>query len=92
MLDAGIVLESYETSYNYYKKFIGENCNAVCRDVFEIHEQLFIISYKEYPATTIQSFNIIIWRLIIQSVLKLIIQKIVIQKYCNNFHVINNQN
>lgn len=25
ILDAGIVLESYETSYNYYKQFIGKN-------------------------------------------------------------------
>lgn len=35
MLDAGIVLESYETSYNYYKKFIGKNCSAVCIDALE---------------------------------------------------------
>ncbi|XP_077273725.1 adenylate cyclase type 10-like [Temnothorax americanus] len=33
MLDAGIILESYETSYNYYEKFIGKNCSAVCIDI-----------------------------------------------------------
>ncbi|XP_071636745.1 adenylate cyclase type 10-like [Temnothorax longispinosus] len=35
MLDAGIILESYETSYNYYEKFIGKNCSAVCIDILE---------------------------------------------------------
>lgn len=34
MLDAGIVLESYETSYNYYKKFIGKN-SVVCIDALK---------------------------------------------------------
>lgn len=32
ILDAGIVLESYETSYNYYKQFIGKDYSAVCID------------------------------------------------------------
>ncbi|XP_036142837.1 adenylate cyclase type 10 [Monomorium pharaonis] len=36
MLDAGIVLESYETSYNYYEKFIGKNCDAVCIDALKL--------------------------------------------------------
>ncbi|XP_018398206.1 PREDICTED: adenylate cyclase type 10-like [Cyphomyrmex costatus] len=48
MLDAGIVLESYETSYNYYEKFIGNNCNAVCIDALKfINNYLFIIFYRE---------------------------------------------
>jgi len=35
MLDAAIVLESYETSYNYYEKFIGKNHSAVCINTLE---------------------------------------------------------
>ncbi|KAG5340771.1 ADCYA cyclase, partial [Acromyrmex charruanus] len=42
MLDAGIVLELYETSYNYYVKFIGNNCNALKL----INNYLFIIFYR----------------------------------------------
>ncbi|XP_011066690.1 PREDICTED: adenylate cyclase type 10-like [Acromyrmex echinatior] len=38
LLDAGIVLELYETSYNYYVKFIGNNCNAVCIDIIKINK------------------------------------------------------
>lgn len=60
MLDAGIVLESYETSYNYYVKFIGNNCNAVCIDALKlINNYLFIIFYRGCPAIIIQCSNII---------------------------------
>ncbi|KYN34311.1 Adenylate cyclase type 10 [Trachymyrmex septentrionalis] len=35
ILDAGIVLELYETSYNYYVKFIGNNCYNVLISYFK---------------------------------------------------------
>ncbi|KYN20825.1 Adenylate cyclase type 10 [Trachymyrmex cornetzi] len=65
MLDAGIVLELYETSYNYYVKFIGNNCNAVCIDELKlINNYLLIIFYRGCLAITIQSCRskFCVWR------------------------------
>ncbi|KAG5312188.1 ADCYA cyclase, partial [Acromyrmex insinuator] len=53
LLDAGIVLELYETSYNYYVKFIGNNCNALKL----INNYLFIIFYRGSSRTKFRVYR-----------------------------------